>query len=280
MVGTRMVVLVGRGEDRERALEREEEGSAEGRFPSLLRTRLMLSGKSKLVFGLFRDMLTSSPLSHRVGNVPSDATHPELWRFFSSRPVPAASHKYANMHPADIPPGVDLNSTGIESIHLISRSNCEFRLGNAPRAAPRPVKLTYRYKTGAFVNYASDIHLQHSIAVSNGLPLRPHDPRCKDLVCRVRKRDEDAKSGVGAQRIGGMHKDFVREKERERREGGAEGEQSEGREGAPQRYSTGSTSHSISTTSTTSSFLAKHFERRFFVLKVSFPEPSLTDFPS
>ncbi|ORY73582.1 YT521-B-like domain-domain-containing protein [Leucosporidium creatinivorum] len=186
-----------------------------------------------------------SPHALWVGNVPSDATHPELWRFFSSRPVPAASPKYANMHPADIPPGVDLNSTGIESIHLISRSNC------------------------AFVNYASDIHLQHSIAVSNGLPLRPHDPRCKDLVCRVRKRDEDAKSGVGAQRIGGMHKDFVREKERERREGekaeGAEGE--EGKERPPQRYSTGSTSHSISTTSTTSSFLAKHFEKRYFILK-------------
>lgn len=122
------------------------------------------------------------------------------------------------------------------------------------------------HHTGAFVNYASDIHLQHSIAVSNGHPLRPHDPRCKDLVCRVRKRDEDAKSGVGAQRTGGMHKDFVREKERERKEGEHAGEE-EG--GAPQRYSTGSTTHSVSTTSTTSSFLAKHFEKRYFILKVS-----------
>lgn len=70
-----------------------------------------------------------------------------------------------------------------------------------------------------------------------------------------------------------MHKDFVREKERERREEekaeAAEGEKTEGsKEGPPQRYSTGSTTHSFSTTSTTSSFLAKHFERRFFVLKV------------
>ena len=209
--------------------------------------------------------------------MPSDATHPELWRFFAARPVPVSSPKYANLHPSEIPPGVDLNSTGIESIHLISRSNCEST--SAPRRASLRACCCRNFTPGAFVNYASDIHLQHSIAVSNGLPLRPHDPRCKDLVCRVRKRDEDAKSGVGAQRTGGMHRDFVREKEREKREAqkraAEETEEGNGEadgEGkTAHRYSTGSTARSISTASTTSSFLTKHFEKRYFILKVSCP---------
>ena len=138
---------------------------------------------------------------------------------------------------------------------------------------------------GAFVNYASDVHLRHAIDVSNGLPLRPHDPRCKDLVCRERKKDEDAKSGVGAQRIGGMHKEFVRDRERAEKHAGSDAiggampagasgdEVTGGRQGAPMlghqvRNSTSSTIRSVSTASTTSSFLRQHFERRYFVLKV------------
>lgn len=264
-----------------------------------------------------------SPHALWVGNVPSDATHAELWRFFKSRPAPAYNPRFAgvsvsvsagsgqgqleddssNAHRAldgdsNVPPR-DLHSPGIDSIHLIQKSNC------------------------AFVNYATDVHLQHAIEVAHGRPLRPHDPRCKDLVCRVRKKGEDVKSGVGAQRVGGMHKDFVREQMREKREEkarerelamvmrelddestaegtarrnpddvelvqdghllnaatlaahGASGKASD-RGNADrvstalhaQRDSTSSTLRSVSNASTTSSFLAKHFQKRYFILKV------------
>lgn len=156
--------------------------------------------------------------------------------------------------------------------------------------------------TGAFVNYLSDIHLQHAIAVSNGVSLRPHDYRCKDLVCRVRKGDEE-KSGVGAQRIGGMHVTYVAEKRALERTNRLEmeklvmdqhlqtkslREQSRSREpGEPEttgerpllaevpmgeKVSSGTRSNGIksfNTTSTTSSFLTRHFPKRYFILKVS-----------
>ncbi|KAK4054038.1 hypothetical protein OIO90_003683 [Microbotryomycetes sp. JL221] len=211
-----------------------------------------------------------SPHALWVGNVPSDASHAELWRFFSTRTAPSSNPKYAE-RPSDLDESVDLNSTGIDSIHLINRSNC------------------------AFVNYASSIHLQHAIEVAHGVPLRGFDPRCKDLVCRERKKDEDTKSGVGAQRTGGMHKDFVRD--RRRREATDEvvaGDELEelasptlsqedtsrqrdqehfdvtsppGKAVHTLRHSTSDTMRSVSTASTSSSFLRTHFEKRFFILK-------------
>ncbi|KAK4048684.1 hypothetical protein OIV83_004654 [Microbotryomycetes sp. JL201] len=194
-----------------------------------------------------------SPYALWVGNVPSDATHAELWAFFNTRPPPSANPKYAH-RPVDLDPSVDLNSVGIDSIHLINRSNC------------------------AFVNYASAIHLQHAIEVSNGIPLRGFDPRCKDLVCRERKKDEDTKSGVGAQRIGGMHKEFVREKRRRDAQAQATTtsmmDDSDDSPNVEQmnklhalRHSTSETLRSVSTASTSSSFLRQNFAKRFFVLK-------------
>lgn len=61
----------------------------------------------------------------------------------------------------------------------------------------------------AFVNLSSEAHLQHTITQSHGILLRPDDPKCKPLVCRVRRVEDDAKSGVGAQRGGGLHKAWV-----------------------------------------------------------------------
>lgn len=122
---------------------------------------------------------------------------------------------------------------------------------------------------GAFVNYVSNLHLHHAIAVTNGTALRSDDPRCKNLVCRVRKHDDDAKSGVGAQRMGGMHRAFVREqqvrmaeRQREIAKGEREQQQDEAREepAKVRRQSAGASS--IASASTTSTFLAKHFERR------------------
>ncbi|GAA5845178.1 hypothetical protein JCM3766R1_002097 [Sporobolomyces carnicolor] len=186
-----------------------------------------------------------SPHALWVGNVPSDASHSELWQFFVTRPPPSAVGILSSED-------VDLSSPGVESIHLIARSNC------------------------AFVNYLSNLHLHHAISISNGLSLRPNDPRCKPLLCRVRKEDDDSKTGVGAQRVGGIHKAFVK-LQRERmgeseqvlrhkiEEHGAEPKSSATRAFEERRQS--SSSASAGTTSTTSSFLTKHFEKRWFIMK-------------
>ncbi|GAA5876370.1 hypothetical protein JCM8547_003021 [Rhodosporidiobolus lusitaniae] len=186
-----------------------------------------------------------SPHALWVGNVPSDVSHAELWQFFQTRPVPSACGVLPEFGRKDL----NLDVTGIESIHLIARSNC------------------------AFVNYTSNLHLQHAILVSNGLSLRPGDPRCKAFVCRERKHDDDVKSGVGAQRVGGLHRSYIREQRERMLEGqralaaaaaGKEGGEGEGGAEVTRRQSVVS---SVGSGSTTSSFLSKHFERRYFILK-------------
>lgn len=81
-------------------------------------------------------------------NIPSDATHDELWDFVSNLP-------------------------GVLSIFLVLRSNC------------------------AFITYESEAELQAAIAMFNGVPLRPNDPRCPRLIFRARKKDDDLIAGVG-----------------------------------------------------------------------------------
>ncbi|GAA5964021.1 hypothetical protein JCM3765_007843 [Sporobolomyces pararoseus] len=186
-----------------------------------------------------------SPHALWVGNVPSDASHSELWQFFVTRPPPSAVGLLSKED-------IDLDSPGVESIHLIARSNC------------------------AFVNYISNLHLQHAISISNGLSLRPNDARCKALLCRVRKEEDESKTGVGAQRVGGIHKAFVK-LQRERmneseqilrhkiQEEGAEPKSAATKAFEERRQS--SSGASVGTTSTTSSFLTKHFEKRWFIMK-------------
>ncbi|BGP52012.1 hypothetical protein JCM10450v2_007983 [Rhodotorula kratochvilovae] len=205
---------------------------------------------------------THSPHALWVGNVPSDASHAELWQFFQTRPTPRMCGVVLS---PDASPRIDLDSNGVESIHLIARSNC------------------------AFVNYLTPLHLRHAIAVSNNVSLRPDDTRAKKLVCRVRAPADDSRTGVGAQRLGGMHKAFVREQQarmaeaqreivrRESERSEEEGEESAregGREsaaplspGSEERQEREMSLASIKSGSTTSSFLAKHFERRYFILK-------------
>lgn len=209
-----------------------------------------------------------SPWAMWVGNVPSDATHSELWRFFSSRPPPGKPIPDSEeeketlaseaLYTAPDESQPDYDTVGIESVHLISRSNC------------------------CFVNMASKRHLDHAIKVSHGLSLRPHDPRCKPLVCRIRKKDDDNKTGVGAQRGKGMHQAWAAEKEKVKGLADAEAEIAAivtgdapsavsiavGSDGQLGHNGSASTIHSISTSSTTSSFLTRHFPRRYFILKV------------
>ena len=192
-----------------------------------------------------------------AGNVPSAATHDELWRFFSQKP-------------AERPPGSP-EGTGVISIFLITRSNC------------------------AFVNYKNNFFLQEAVSRFNGIPLRSGDSRCPRLVCRVRRLDDDLTAGVGGQRGMGMHTKWIREQkgrhpamdtgieppdlslsssaarlsERMTSATSMGSMSSSENEGGKQRPPTHvkHSSSSGSYTSTNSSFLATHFPIRYFILK-------------
>ncbi|KAF9483599.1 hypothetical protein BDN70DRAFT_929117 [Pholiota conissans] len=203
-----------------------------------------------------------NPPAHRsewvmwAGNVPSGATHDELWRFFTAPPD-------------DQLQGDGGTNNGVLSIFLISRSSC------------------------AFVNYTSEEYLQQAIKRFDGQSLRPSDPRCPRLVCRVRGKGDDLKAGVGVQRGMGMHMRWLKEqkeKEKEMSNDSAEVSTSDGQLSSPGSISDSLTramsavslssgdddgkrlkpTHSNSSgsyASTTSSFFAKHFPKRYFILK-------------
>ena len=206
-----------------------------------------------------------------AGNVPSDATHDELWRFFnrSPSPFPSAGSTRSRSSAGDAaPPGP--THGGVSSIHLISRSNC------------------------AFVNFESEAHLQAAIAHFNGQQLRASDPRCPRLVCRIRGRDDDLRAGVGIQRHTGIHVRYVKEQKQKQARARAmtspETSSSEALVSSPedpsQRLAGLSLSsdeegphargfkkpaqHSSSSgsfASTNSSMLAQYFPKRYFILK-------------
>ncbi|KAH7340577.1 YT521-B-like domain-containing protein, partial [Rhizoctonia solani] len=219
-----------------------------------------------------------------VGNVPSDATHDELWSFFNQdttarepvAPTGPGRTLLPPRPPIDTDTGVGGANTdishGVSSVFLISRSNC------------------------AFVNYEEEEYLNRAVSFFNGRPLRPQDPRCPRLVCRVRRKDDDLRAGVGGQRGMGMHARWVQEQERRMGEGTAPGTgggnndtaatSSSGSSppipapvddvhklpadllgrphaGDPKEYSA---AHSGSG-STNSSFLTRNFPKRYFILK-------------
>ena len=140
-----------------------------------------------------------------VGNVPSDATHDELWNFFNQsapiRPLPLGMSTVMSSRHVHPPPVTkdkkDMGEVdawgGVSSVFVITRSNC------------------------AFVNFDTEAHLTCALTHFNGKPLRPKDSRCPRLVCRMRRRGDDLKAGVGGQRGMGMHTRWViDQKERER----------------------------------------------------------------
>jgi len=203
-----------------------------------------------------------NPPTHRsewvmwAGNVPSDATHDELWRFFSRPP----EHNSQD----------DVELTGVLSIFLISRSSC------------------------AFVNFETNSHLHSAIARFNGQPLRPTDPRCPRLVCRVRRKDDDLKAGVGGQRGMGMHTRWIKDQKGKSRDSSDPSDPStsddlpttpssssdqlvqvmsllslssdeEGRQSSGVKGRNSSSSGSYA--STNSSILTRYFPKRYFILK-------------
>ena len=180
-----------------------------------------------------------------AGNVPSDATNDELWRFFSK--------------PQDPSDGATEQNAGVSSIFLIARSNC------------------------AFVNFETEAHLNAAIPRFSGQKIRPDDPKCPSLVCRVRKKTDDLRAGVGGQRGVGLHMKWIQERKQkgkaapkspvdevtratsnlsftsdEEGSGGGDGNRS---------FEQSSGSGSGSFASTTSSVLAQHFPKRYFILK-------------
>lgn len=101
-----------------------------------------------------------------------------MWRFFNS-PLDRKALSQVSSETD--------NWLGVASIFLISRSNC------------------------AFVNLKNESNLRIAIAYFNGRSLRPWDSRCQPFLCRVRKADDDLKSGVGGQRGAGLHIKYVKD---------------------------------------------------------------------
>ncbi|OCF39336.1 hypothetical protein I317_06871 [Kwoniella heveanensis CBS 569] len=199
-----------------------------------------------------------------VGNVPSNTSHEELWRYFNTT-IPSGENESEN----EAEPW-----RGPSSIFLISRSSC------------------------AFVNLSSQTDLDRAVSFFNGKQLRPWDPRCPRMLCRVRRKDDDLRSGVGAQRGTGMHRDWVKEQAKTLPR--QQSEKSIGStstnsvppspailehppEGEGRRRDSivkddhdndhrvdrivGTHKSSGSFASTNSSFLARYFPRRYFILK-------------
>jgi len=201
--------------------------------------------------GTIRQSYHPTPPSQRsewvmwAGNVPSDTTAEELWEFFGKPPDP--SEEATEQNP------------GVSSIFPIARSNC------------------------AFVNFETEAHLTAAITRFSGRKIRPDDPRCPNLVCRVRRRTDDLKAGVGGQRGVGMHMKWVQERKQKVRRGnkspmddvtqGASNlsltsDEEGGGGGDGNRSFAGSGgSGSGSLASTTSSVLVQHFPKRYFILK-------------
>lgn len=190
-----------------------------------------------------------------VGNVPADATHDELWEFFSTSPGEDDSLGDASVF-----------GDAVVSIFLIARSNC------------------------AFINYSSESNLEAAIQTFHGRRLRPNDPQCPMLVCKVRRSADDLKSGVGGQRGTGMHRQWVKEQRKlQHSQSGSltDASQSDSASVSSQSVQelvdefdsvsldpdqlrtrrTKQSSGSGSYTSTSSSLLGEHFPTRYFILK-------------
>jgi RNA recognition motif-containing protein len=181
-----------------------------------------------------------------AGNVPADANEAELVRFF--REIPAHL-------PID-----SSTRNGVISVFLITRTNC------------------------AFVNFESESSLLNAITKFNGQALRPNDPRCARLLCRVRRKDDDLRAGVGGQRGMGMHTRWIKEQQgKAAKASDSSAEQSDSSDAPPTPSSLGSRpsnassdddamlynkgSSSGSFASTNSSVLTRHFPQRYFILK-------------
>ncbi|EIM19168.1 hypothetical protein WALSEDRAFT_70821 [Wallemia mellicola CBS 633.66] len=111
-----------------------------------------------------------------VGNIPSDSTVEELFKYFS-RQAPHSPRLSVNEYSSMSP------NCGVESVHLINKSRC------------------------CFVNLNSQQSLNLAIRDFNGSKLRMGSPR---LVVRVRDTNSELTSGVGSQRGRKLHRNWVK----------------------------------------------------------------------
>ncbi|KAG9014917.1 hypothetical protein FRB90_005107 [Tulasnella sp. 427] len=141
-----------------------------------------------------------------VGNIPDHATQNEVWNFFRNPHAVAYYMAMKSKNPDDPPEWPALGSQpvqpagssadappldgpadgGVSSVFVIKSSNC------------------------AFVNFDTEEALKRAMRVFNGVPLRPYDSECPPLVCRIRRKDDDLRTGVAAQRGWGLHTNWIR----------------------------------------------------------------------
>ncbi|PWN34882.1 uncharacterized protein FA14DRAFT_160299 [Meira miltonrushii] len=161
------------------------------------------SGSNRGVRAPSQSLQGQGPRSEYVlwcGNVPADATVDELYAFFSRLPNDndEGNRKKTNTSgsstPSADPQDPAVPAHGVLSIFIITRSSC------------------------AFINYATPLHLERALVFFQGQSLRPEDPRCPKLVCRVRKKDDEAQAGVAGQRGRGIHVAWLKEHERKAKE--------------------------------------------------------------
>ncbi|KAJ7158320.1 YT521-B-like domain-containing protein [Mycena crocata] len=201
-----------------------------------------------------------------LGTSPVTRTVMSCGAFFTATPDNSeSSASSSNGHE------VSAGRSGVVSIFPISRSSC------------------------AFINYETEAHLKAAIDRFNGVPMR-QDPRCPRLVCRVRRKDEDLRAGVGGQRGIGLHRGWVKAKEKEKGKvvhdsmsvtsttgmGSSNAVPSldqsvpafslssshgDDRATRPPPYPLTSSSSAASYASTNSSLLEGHFPQRYFILK-------------
>lgn len=184
-----------------------------------------------------------------VGNVSRNVSRDELTAFFNNMfNIPHFSDHTASSRRA------------VSSVFMMPQSHC------------------------AFVNYHTEIDLARAVAHYHGRVIRPGGMK---LVCRVRNREDEMHSGVGVQRGRGVHRKWVQkhfEKELAVEPDTyiydhaiIDGPWQPEHERSRSRESTADDSDSMSSGSTTSSLLACHFPKRYFVIKslsvVSFDVP-------
>lgn len=229
--------------------------------------------------------------------MPNDATEEELLRFFrqidSHSPPKTALNVGEGVASTDV---ASAASGGNNTLPMRPSTASSGSAATAPTSTVTSVFLIARSNC-AFVNFASEEVLHKAVEKFNGKPLRKGG-KCPRLVCRVRKREDDLRAGVGGQRGTGIHVRWVKDMARRQESADAHKEvddpptspsthlgpesSASGGDPSPPRGHPGDDEGSAkerpapaplqsgdsgNSQSTTSSLFAKHFPKRYFILK-------------